>query len=222
MLYYIMWDHHKNWQELSDERTLNFLFQQLNDLAEVEVDGVRLNWWVGKLLEEIIVDNMEANKLLESRHIMTVVNRLVLDGEKGRTQYVAILKSIVEDEVQPLPIRQEEVIEALQRVADPEHLREIDPTASITVDQVKETVLLYYQDANNDYRLESVLSLYSQERDDALRRGLTVEPDALPNPEERSDADLNYPLQLVDLLGMCAKARKHHRSEDESAGAAPE
>ena len=93
---------------------LRFLFSQLDELAEVFIDGERLNSWVAKLLEEIIVDNDEANRKLSGHNVTQVVQRLVLDGLqpesrvegdtaggwRGRTQYVNILKAIVEDDVQ--------------------------------------------------------------------------------------------------------------------------
>ena len=44
--------------------------------------------------------HQDANKQIDARHIEAVVRRLMLDGDVGRTQYVAILKSIVEDERQ--------------------------------------------------------------------------------------------------------------------------
>ena len=34
-----------------------------------EVDGVRLDWWCAKLLEEVVVDNSEANKRIEESHV---------------------------------------------------------------------------------------------------------------------------------------------------------
>ena len=63
MLYYLVWDHPDNWQPFSNGPTLRFLFAQMNELARVYVRGEPLNWWVCKLLEEIIVDNSEANRL---------------------------------------------------------------------------------------------------------------------------------------------------------------
>ena len=63
MLYYLVWDHPDNWQPFSNGPTLRFLFAQMNELAGVYVRGEPLNWWVCKLLEEIIVDNSEANRL---------------------------------------------------------------------------------------------------------------------------------------------------------------
>ena len=63
MLYYLVWDHPDNWQPFSNGPTLRFLFAQMNELAGVYVRGEPLNWWVCKLLEEIIVDNSEANRI---------------------------------------------------------------------------------------------------------------------------------------------------------------
>ena len=48
---------------------LRFLFSQLDELAEVFIDGERLNAWVAKLLEEIIVDNDEANRLVKRQNV---------------------------------------------------------------------------------------------------------------------------------------------------------
>ena len=114
LLYYICWDHPENWVHFSTAPILRFLFSQLDELAEVFIDGERLNSWVAKLLEEIIVDNDEANRKLSGHNVTQVVQRLVLDGLqpesrvegdtaggwRGRTQYVNILKAIVEDDVQ--------------------------------------------------------------------------------------------------------------------------
>ena len=81
-----------------------------------------------KLLEEIIVDNSEANRKLEGAHIAQTVLRLTVDGpgrelKRGRTQYVQLLKAIVEDDIQPLTLRQVQVVEELSRVKElaPQH-----------------------------------------------------------------------------------------------------
>ena len=201
LLYYICFDHPENWEHFSDQRTLNFLFQQLADLAEVEVDASggythRLNFWVGKLLEEVIVDNAEANKRLDVAHVDSVVHRMVLDGDRGRTQYVAILKAIVEDELGPLPLRQVQVIEALTRVKE----------MCEDVGQKESEVLLFYQDESNNYLVDEVMGLLKAERERVVANGWTFDEDGLPDPGE-PDCALNYHLELVDLLGMCAKGR---------------
>ena len=128
MLYYLVWDHPDNWQPFSNGPTLRFLFAQMNELAGVYVRGEPLNWWVCKLLEEIIVDNSEANRKLEGAHIAQTVQRLTVDGpgrelKRGRTQYVQLLKAIVEDDIQPLTLRQVQVVEELSRVKElaPQH-----------------------------------------------------------------------------------------------------
>jgi len=55
------------------------------------------------------------------------VQRLTLDGParalegggwRGRTQYVQLLKAIVEDDIQPLTLRQVQVVEELSRVKE--------------------------------------------------------------------------------------------------------
>ena len=73
MLYYLVWDHPDNWQPFSNGPTLRFLFAQMNELAGVYVRGEPLNWWVCKLLEEIIVDNSEANRKLDGAHLAQTV-----------------------------------------------------------------------------------------------------------------------------------------------------
>ena len=211
LLYYICLDHPKNWESFSDSRTLNFLFLQLSDLAEVnepgpsgELNGHRLNYWVAKLIEEIIEDNSDANTRLEASHIDRVVELLVLDRKRGyvegRTQYLAILKAIVEDEVQPLYERQLQVVEALQKVPELAAMHQVAP----------EDVLLYYQSQDeatkDEYLTGTVTGLYATERANAEKRGITVDDDGLPDPTN-VDCDLNYHLELVDLLGMCSKGR---------------
>ena len=128
MLYYLCWDHPENWQPFSNGPTLRFLFAQMGELAGVYVRGEPLNWWVCKLLEEIVVDNSEANRKLDGSHIAQTVQRLTIDGpsrelRRGRTQYVQLLKAIVEDDIQPLTLRQVQVIEELSRVKElaPQH-----------------------------------------------------------------------------------------------------
>lgn len=218
LLYFMCWDHYDNWRELSDARTLAFLFRQLDDLSGVRVDGTRLNWWVAKLLEEIIVDNSEANRRLDGKHIDGVVQRLCADGVDGRAQYVAILKSVVEDDVQPLPLRQIQVVEALTKV------RELAPSHNADPD----AVLLFLRDADNKHRTEHVIGLYAAEKEraqqaaaqataqaqvrgsasmqDLVAAATIVDHDGLPDPTN-VDCDLNYHLEMVDLLGMCAKGR---------------
>ena len=100
MLYYLCWDHADNWQPFSNGTTLRFLFAQMGELAGVYVRGEPLNWWavhaptpnptpnpnphptptpnppprwVCKLLEEIVVDNSEANRKLDGTHIAQTV-----------------------------------------------------------------------------------------------------------------------------------------------------
>ena len=113
MLYYLVWDHPDNWQPFSNGPTLRFLFAQMDELAGVYVRGEPLNWWVCKLLEEIIVDNSEANRKLDGAHLAQTVQRLTLDGGaralegggwRGRTQYVQLLKAIVEDDILTLTL----------------------------------------------------------------------------------------------------------------------
>ena len=67
-----------------------------------------------------------------------------------------------------------------------------------------EEVLLFFQDESNAYRFSHVVQLYEEEKQQATAKGLTVPPDGLPDPTN-VDGDLNYHLELVDLLGMCAK-----------------
>ena len=67
-----------------------------------------------------------------------------------------------------------------------------------------EEVLLFFQDESNAYRFSHVVQLYEDEKQQATAKGLTVPPDGLPDPTN-VDGDLNYHLELVDLLGMCAK-----------------
>ena len=62
-----------------DAAALRFLFSQMGELADEEVRGERLNWWVVKLLEEIIVDNSEGNRKLDGSHVAQTAHRLVLD-----------------------------------------------------------------------------------------------------------------------------------------------
>ena len=50
------------------------------------------------------------------------------------------------------------------------------------------------------------MQLYEEEKQRAVAKGLAVPPDGLPDPSN-VDGDLNYHLELVDLLGMCAKGR---------------
>ena len=54
--------------------------------------------------------------------------------------------------------------------------------------------------------------MYEKEVAEAKRRGLTVQEDGLPDAS-RVDCDLNYHLELVDLLGMCAKGRNAFTEE---------
>ena len=207
MLYYICLDHPQNWSNFSDARTLNFLFAQLSELAETNepssdgsLDGRRLNYWVGKLLEEILVDNSEANKRLEQSHIDRVVEQLVIDvrdgRQAGRTQYILILKAMVEDEVQPLYERQQQVVEALQRVGDLAAKHGVNAN----------DVLFYCQDEENVYQTDRVTGMYAEERERVEASGVSVDEDGLPDPSN-IDCDINYHLELVDLLGMCAKGR---------------
>ena len=48
------------------------------------------------------------------------------------------------------------------------------------------------------------MELYEEEKRRATEKGLIVPPDGMPDPSN-VDGDLNYHLELVDLLGMCAK-----------------
>ena len=50
------------------------------------------------------------------------------------------------------------------------------------------------------------MQLYEEEKRRAVERGFAIPPDGLPDPTN-VDGDLNYHLELVDLLGMCAKGR---------------
>ena len=193
MLYYLVWDHPDNWQPFSNGPTLRFLFAQMNELAGVYVRGEPLNWWVCKLLEEIIVDNSEANRKLDGAHLAQTVQRLTLDGGaralegggwRGRTQYVQLLKAIVEDDIQPLTLRQVQVVEELSRV------KELAPQHGSRA----EDVLLFFRDDSSGYRFPHVVQLYEEEKQRAVAKGLAVPPDGLPDPSN-VDGDLNYHLE---------------------------
>ena len=67
-------------------------------------------------------------------------------------------------------------------------------------------MLLYYQSDDTKYEYDRIKRMYEKEVAEAKRRGLTVQEDGLPDAS-RVDCDLNYHLELVDLLGMCAKGR---------------
>ena len=209
LLFYICWDHPENWSHFSNAPTLRFLFSSLEQLSDFEheteigpdgaekVEGEEpLSYWCARLLEEIIVDNSEANKQLEPQHVTLIVRRLMLDGNNGRTQLLQILKAMVEDDIQPLPLRQVQVIEEL------DYIRTHDPTRAAEV-------LLYFQDENMKYRLGDVIKLYQKEKKAAEELGIKVDGDGLPD-QSKVDGDLNYHLELVDLLGMCAKGRNEY------------
>ena len=66
--------------------------------------------------------------------------------------------------------------------------------------------MLYYQSDDTKYEYDRIKRMYEKEVAEAKRRGLTVQEDGLPDAS-RVDCDLNYHLELVDLLGMCAKGR---------------
>lgn len=57
--------------------------------------------------------------------------------------------------------------------------------------------------------LSYVIKLYQEARQKAEALGIQIDPDGLPDPLA-VDEDLNYHLELVDLLGMCAKGRNDY------------
>ena len=103
-----------------------------------------------------------------------------------------------------------QVVEELSRV------KELAPQHGSKVEEV----LLFFQDESNAYRFSHVVQLYEEEKQRATAKGLTVPPDGLPDPTN-VDGDLNYHLELVDLLGMCAKGPNPSLSLSLSLSLAP-
>ena len=154
------------------------------------------------------------------------MQRLTLDGVaralegggwRGRTQYVQLLKAIVEDDIQPLTLRQVQVVEELSRVKElaphisnpnpnpnPTPNPSPNPNPNFTPNRVKELapqhgsraedVLLFFQDDSSGYRFPHVVQLYEEEKQRAIAKGLAVPPDGLPDPSN-VDGDLNYHLE---------------------------
>jgi hypothetical protein len=54
-----------------------------------------------------------------------------------------------------------------------------------------------------------VIKLYESDKQRAISLGLSENRDGLPDPSN-VDSELNYHLELVDLLGMCAKGRNEY------------
>jgi hypothetical protein len=57
--------------------------------------------------------------------------------------------------------------------------------------------------------LPTVIKMFQEERRRAEHAGIQADADGLPDPSN-IDSDLNYHLELVDLLGMCAKGRNEY------------
>ncbi len=113
------------------------------------------------------------------------------EWKNGRAGFVLLLKALVEDEVKPLPARQDEVVRELRK---------------LTEDQgdVAHVVLPLYKRDDGGYDVDAVFGMYVKDYTEALEGRWAPPPDGLPDPEA-DDSDLAYHLELLDLIGMCAK-----------------
>ena len=125
---------------------------------------------------------------------------------EGRDDYIQLLKAMVEDEIGPLPQRQEEVVRAIQtmRGAFREKLGEPTSRRSTVLFTAIDLVLPLHKTDGGKYDWQHVFELYLEDYKTALDKDWAPPPDGLPDPDA-DDSPLAFHLEVVDLVAMCAK-----------------
>ena len=209
-LFYFIWDNGENYVELTNEKVIEMLFNQM------ELDSS-----VVKLLTEIMVDNDEANNMVTETMIQNVVKKLnpktwIIDSvqkpEKDEqpnflsnirslasqsqpeiknppypVRYISLLKTLVESDIGPKPSRQKQVIEVLMRIQseDPDSFDH-----------------LLLKNVNGDYDFEFALKLFEEYKETVMKDSKNLTKVLDPREEE---IEFNFHLEFLDLLGMCTK-----------------
>ena len=171
---------------------------------------MRLAGSVVKLLEEVVSDNGAANELLIV-HIDPAMKGFFSyasateDDRVGRTSYINLFKACVEDEVKPLAERQAEVVQLFQKYKNDSRRR--------VSDQDRRSRRRRDDRRRGPRRLQlgGVRPLPPRTRA-ARRRTRAPPPDGLPDSED-DDGELSYHVELLDLIGMCAKGSNKETEE---------
>ena len=142
------------------------------------------------LLAEVLKDNSKANRAVTDAHVRTMIQRLKRadDGaSRWPTEYLLLLKQVVEDEHGPLYARQRTVILNLRT-----HLSEI-------LESLCKVRKQHHAEGGYTYNHERVHELYAE-----MARDQGAGSVARTVVDLGLNSELAFHLHFLDLLGMCA------------------